>query len=192
MFRSQTSNRLMRCDQGIRDAECVVSVTGPLELLGTIHQSRPDWIEVDVPMASDQVSAGRHEARVESTFPQCAGSPISSVEVAGILPGRCVNRARDADRIDRGYQQVHMVWHQNIAMQGHSDIHRRLGQQVPELQIVALASKDALSIVPPMHDVGWRTRDEMAMRSWHDAHNAARTFRDDIQDKWCLAPVLGV
>jgi hypothetical protein len=97
---------------------------------------------------------GLHQARFEPAFPQGAGSPMPVIHVRHVAATKILHRPADALRIVRRQQQVNVIGHQHIGMDGAVPALHSLRQPLQIDPPVVVLEEDRLPIVAPLHDMG--------------------------------------
>ena len=108
----------MGCDQRVGSAERVAGVAGP-GIVGRVGDHPcANGIELDVTQALQEVCFGIDRARLVAPLPQRARAVIAVIDVPDVTPTEGLHHACDGAGRRRRYQQVHVIGHQHVAMDG--------------------------------------------------------------------------
>ena len=120
----------------------VSAVARPRVVPGRGDHVRADGIELDVPIAGQQMAFALDRCRPEASFPQRARAPVGRVDVAYVADPEPLHQARWPIRGAGGQQEMDVVGHQDIGMNSTAMVLRRLGQQPPIAGVVGVAEED--------------------------------------------------
>jgi len=132
----------MRRDASVRLAESVVPVAAPAVLTRILHHVRAHGIEFNVAHAGEQVGVFLHEAGFVASFPQAAGAFVAAVDVLDITTPNGLHEPGYAGLGLGADQQVNVVGHEDVGMNGAVPIGSRLFEPV-EVAVVVLLGKEA-------------------------------------------------
>lgn len=141
----------------------------PSVVAGLGHHAGPRGIEFDIAIAGEQVSIAVDQCGLEPAFPKRAGAPIASVEGADVTASDGLHHARRTTRCIRCEQQVDVVGHQYIGMQGAAVLVRGFAQFLPVAQVVGGIGEAGLPVVAPLHDVLWNAGEVESGQACHVA-----------------------
>src|SRR4051812_29871264 len=130
-----------------------MEVARPDVVRGVRNHPRAIGIELDVALHSERVAIRIDDAREVAPLPQRTRSPLMPVEAWDVLPTDALDRSTDAFTMAARDEQVEVVAHQDVRMNGHPMLLRRFAQQMEELQPVAIAREKQLSAVGANDDV---------------------------------------
>jgi hypothetical protein len=120
---------------------------------GMRANARPDRIQLDIPIALEQIGLTVYEAGLESTVPQRSGSLHRVVEEADIATPDALHQPAYAPGTSRGDQQVHVVAHQNVGVDTALEAHRLFEQVAKVFQVVDPMHEAWPTVDAPLHDV---------------------------------------
>src|SRR5690606_18964885 len=103
-------------DQRVGRAARVGGVARPRVIRRIGHHPGAHRVELDVPVAPQQVVVAVDQAGLVAAFPQGAGAAVAVVDVADVAPAEGLHEARQRRGLLRGQQQVHVVGHQHVRM----------------------------------------------------------------------------
>jgi hypothetical protein len=154
-------------DQSIRLSERVGAVTGPWVLPRMGDEPRPYRIHLDVTVAGEQVSLAVNQRCSIASFPQRPGSTVTVVEIAHVAPADRLHGSRDASCRPGSHQQMHMIRHQDIRVNGAAIATAGIGEALSKDEIILVPREDRTAIVPALNYVQRLFRHEKSWSTWH-------------------------
>ncbi|QJR14795.1 hypothetical protein DSM104440_01605 [Usitatibacter palustris] len=148
------------CDEIIGNPARVVQVARPPMLTGMTDHSSTHRIELDVALACEQVALGLDEVGLVASLPQRSGAFMEVIEVAYVTAAQSLHHSRNSACGVAGRQEVEVVGHQDVGMDGDAAIARHLRQATMQKDAVALAHHDRLPVVAANDHMGRNAVDE--------------------------------
>lgn len=108
----------VRRDSRVGCGEGVVCVAGPAVMLRHEHHARSHRVEPGIAIAGLHVAVAVDQAGLEPPFPKRAGAVIACIEGGYITTAQRLHHLRRRARLVRRDQQMHVVCHKNVGMQG--------------------------------------------------------------------------
>jgi hypothetical protein len=90
--RPQSQVLRMRGQAGILVTDCVVGIAGPGVIARRHDHRRTHRVQLDVPIAQQQVRLALNQARLEAPLPQRAAASIAMVDVRHVAPPQVLHR----------------------------------------------------------------------------------------------------
>ena len=143
----------MRCDQFIDAPERVGRVTRPAIAGWVLNHDGADRVELDITGTGEQVAFRVDERRFVSPFPQGAGAPVAVVDVAHVTTAGGLHQARNALDVARRDQQMHVVGHEDVSMDGTAVTTARLEERVVQIRVVVVREEDGSAVVATLDEV---------------------------------------
>jgi len=110
-------------------------------------------VQLDVTVAQQQVFVVVHQARLVAPFPQRAAAAVGVVDVLHVTPADGLHHAREAVRLARGGEQMHVVGHEHEGVNVAAVLVGALLQAVEIEAVVGLRGEGDLPVVAALHDV---------------------------------------
>lgn len=87
-----------------------------------VNKLEPELRQFDISPASQQTVPILHDARLETTFVERAGSLVSDVEVANGIPSEVLHGFGNTGPAGGGHHQVYEVGHEDPCVDGHAKL----------------------------------------------------------------------
>jgi len=130
-----------------------VRATRPGESHGIIGHAGAYRVEVDVTAAAQRVVVAADEAGLVTTFPQGAGAPVASIELADVLTSEFLHQARHRTDLRWRDEQVDVVVHEHIGVQNDTRVEQGLAQQMQIAPPITVIEEAKQPIVAALDDV---------------------------------------
>ena len=111
-------------------------------MAGVFHHASPHGVELDVAATDEKVGFGLHRAGFVAPFPQGAAALVVAIDVLDIPPADRLHELGGAFRCLRCKQEVDMIGHQDVGMDGATPVGSRFSEPV-EVAVVVLFGKEA-------------------------------------------------
>jgi len=105
-------------------------------------------IQLDIAMAGQQVFLGLDEARLEAPLPDCATALVKTVHILRVAPSEGLHQPGDSIGVQWCEQQMHMIGHRHIRVNG-AAIFLRTQPQPVQIEPVILFRKEACARLCP-------------------------------------------
>ena len=103
----------------------------------------------------------------EAVLPEMAAPAVKAIDVASVVQVRSPHSLGQRLRLPGRGDQMHVVGHQAIAVDGQAELLGLLSQYVKIVDAVLIDEEDILAIVPPLGHVMRTTRNDNSRRPWH-------------------------
>jgi hypothetical protein len=103
-------------------------------------------------------------------FPQGAGTTMACIEAGDVAAADGLHHARHAAGLRWCHQQVHVVGHQHVGVQGAPVLERGFAQFLPVVQVVRGVSEAGLAVDAALDDVLRHAGEIDAWLSGHVVH----------------------
>ena len=120
----------VRSDEWIGFAQRQSTITRPLIGLRSVDHPGANRIELDIATAGQQVSVGIDDGRLEATFPARACATVARVEVLDKSAADDAHEARCRIRCVWRQQQMHMIRHKGVRVNGTPGALARINERV--------------------------------------------------------------
>ena len=150
---TQAPKKGVRRHQLVAQLPNTVPVAGPFEVGGLVHHARPHRVQVNVDHASQKIALTLNEVAAVTALPQGAGALMAQVEVAHISAAHRLHHLRQALIGFGGEQQMEVVVHDHVGMDGHLESLRMLLPQGQETLTVGVITHDGLAVIAALDDV---------------------------------------
>ena len=165
---------LMLADERIASAQGVAGVAGPRMVLRSRDHPGPQGVGLDVAIAGHHVALGIHDGRLEPALPQRPRAAPYPVDAANVAAPQRLHQPTDPVVSRRSDQQVHMVGHQHICVQGAALLCQSPADLGQEEAAVAVVEEDRLPIVAALDDVVGLAGEHQARGAGHDGLHIGR------------------
>ena len=149
----------MVADQPVGHALGMAMPTGPAVLGRMRYHPGPHRVQFDISAAGQQILLAIHGRRLEAAFPQGAAAPIGVVEMPHIAPADRLHPLAEAVRRRGRGQDVDVVGHQHIGMNGAAGFLRRIAQAVEIKAVIRVGRKCDAPIIAALNQVVRQVRD---------------------------------
>ncbi len=143
----------MRGEAFVRLSQPVGAVARPAVLRRVGHHPRPHRVELDVALARQQIAFGLHHAGFVAPFPQAAGAPVEAVGVLDVAAPERLNQTRRGARFRRCQQQMDVIGHQGVGVDGAATSASRLFQPMEIAVVIFIGKKARLAVDAALNDV---------------------------------------
>lgn len=133
--------------------QAVVPVARPFVLAGIIDHAGAQGVEFDVAHAGQQVGVSLDEAGFVAAFPQAAGAFVVAVDVLDVAAANGLHEPGYAVLGFRRYQQMNVVGHEHVGMNGAVPIGSRFLEPMEVAVIILLGEETGLSINAALDDM---------------------------------------
>jgi hypothetical protein len=127
----------------------------------------PNRIELDVSMAAEQVRLGIHDAGLEAAIPEGPAPAQLAIDVLDVALTHLLHEPRSAIRCGRSHEQMNVVRHQYVCMNGAFVLGAKLIQEAQVKPIVGRTPEAISVIVSALHDVQRHSGDFQASSTRH-------------------------
>ena len=100
-----------------------------------------------------QIGFGLHDTGFVTAFPQAAGAAVEAVDVLHVATTDGLHEARGGCGFSGGHQEVHVVGHEDVGVDGTAPIASRLFEPVEVAVVVLFSEKAGLAIDAALDDV---------------------------------------
>lgn len=140
--------------QAVGRAQAEVGLAGgPWVAGGVVDDRRTHGVEFDVAQALQQVVVVGYQAGLVAAFPQRSAAAVAGIEQGHVIAPEALHQRTSCSGQWWGKQQVHMVVHQNPAMQPATGVVQGLGQQVQVGVPVRIVQETGQAVVATLDDV---------------------------------------
>ena len=157
----------MRGNVEVLAAAGIDLITGPAIVARGPDHARAHRIEFDIAHAGEQVVITGDQASFVPSFPKSAAFCISMVHICDVMTADKLNQSADGFSVRRGDQQVDMIGHQNIGMNGAIMLLDAFVKPVQVGGIILVAKERGLTTIATLDDVSGDARQIEARLSWH-------------------------
>ena len=131
----------------------VGSIAGPRILRQMFNHVRANWIELDVAIAAKEVVFFLRQARLETSLPERAATAVVPIDVLNVALPESFHHLARTGRCSRCREQVDMVRHQPIGVDGTLALLGVLVEPAEVRLIVLIGVETGLAVVAPLDDV---------------------------------------
>ncbi len=128
-------------------------VAGPGIVSRLVREPGAYRVEIHIGHAREQVTLRLDQGGLVTPLPQGAAALLDGVEIAHIAPAHRLHHLRQTiHRLRRG-QQMKVVAHQDIGVQGDTKLRRAFMQQIQQHLIIRCAGENGLPVVAALDNV---------------------------------------
>jgi hypothetical protein len=118
-----------------------------------LNHVRANWIELDVATAAKEVVLFLRQARPEAPLPERAATAVAPIDVLNVALPQPFHHLASTGRCSRCDEQVDMVCHQPIGVDGTLALLGVLLEPAEVRLIVLISVETGLAVVAPLDDV---------------------------------------
>jgi hypothetical protein len=156
-----------RIEQRLRSAASDRSQAGPGPLLGSLHQTGPQRIPLDVPQNHQKVFVLLDQKGLEPALPDVSAGMVMPLLAPDMGCQEPVHPAAQVPVLGRPEGQVEMIGHQTIGQHPHGIPEGGLGNDLNERVAIAIPVKDLGAGITPVQDVVAETSGGSTGGAWH-------------------------
>jgi hypothetical protein len=145
----------------------IASVAGPEVVPRINHHPGSNGIALDVSITGEQVLLGPHHGGFVPPFPKGTGSLVYPIKIGHVPATRALDGHREAVRLFLAGEQMNVVGHQDIRVDGYSELLGRTSQAPQEVEPISIGTKHVLLVHPANIDVRGVSGDKGARLAGH-------------------------
>lgn len=138
----------MRRQQRIVAKSYVGGGAGPGVSRRVVGHASADRIEVDVPVAAQDIAFAVDQAGLVSTFPQRSGTLAPSVKLTDVLAPKYLHQSRGHPDIGWCKQEVNVIVHEHVGMKTATRVQQRVAKQMQITLPVGVIEKAGGRLLP--------------------------------------------
>lgn len=159
----------MRRQQRIVAKSYVCGGAGPGVSRRVVGHASADRIEVDVPVAAQDIAFAVDQAGLVSAFPQRSRTLVPSIELTDVLTPKLLHQSRGHAGIGWCHQEVNVIVHEHVGMKKATRVQQRVAEQMQITLPVGVIEKAGEAIVASLHDVLRNAGQIESRKSGHEA-----------------------
>lgn len=143
----------MRREKGLLAKAAMAGAARPQIVSRVVCHAGADGIELDIAVAVQHIAFTVDQTGLVTALPQCASTPMTSVELANVATSELLHKAGDGSDLWWRGQQMHMVVHQHICVQPASRVEQCFAKQRQVALAIVVVEKARQTIVAALNDV---------------------------------------